>query len=109
MDITATKEMLLRAISELQSKKKGQCLDNIRCFCEENHWDNSKTDELLTPCVNESILRKVVSNGKYSYRDVTCNIKNTHLDDIKVILGDEHTIPVDESRSIPPHFPTGVQ
>ena len=34
-------------------------------FCEENYqWDNSKTEEVLTSSVNDSILRKVVSNGK---------------------------------------------
>ena len=77
MDSTTTKKMLLQAISELQSKKKGQYLDNIRRFGEENYqWGNSKTDELLTSCVNESILRKVVSNGKDSYRVVTYNIKD---------------------------------
>ena len=78
--------MLLQAISGSPSNKTGQYLDNIRCLCEENYqWDNSKTDELLTSCVNEPILRKVVSNGKDSYRVVTHNIKNTPLDDIEVL------------------------
>ena len=101
--------MFLQTISELQSKKKGQYLGNIRRFCEENYqWGNAKTDELLTPCVNESILRKVVSNGKDSYRVVTCNIKNTHSDDIEVIPGDEHIIPVDESSFRPRLSPTDI-
>ena len=111
MDSTTTKKMLLQAISEVQSKKKGQYLDNIRHFCEENYeWDNSKTDELLTSCVNESILRKVVSNGKDSYRVMTHNIKNTQLDDIEVLLGDQHIVPVDddESRSISPLAPIDI-
>ena len=96
IDISTANKVLLQAISELQSKKKGQYLNNIRRFCKEYyHWDNSKTDELLTSCVNESILWKVVSNGKDSYRVVTCNIKNTHFDDIEVIPGHEHIIPVD--------------
>ena len=41
-----------------------------------------------------------ISNGNDSYRVVTCNIKSTHLDDIQVLPGDEHIIPVDESSSI---------
>ena len=69
MDIIITKKILLQAISELQSKKKGQHLDNIRHFFEENYqWFNSKTDEFLTSCINVSILRKVVTNGKDSYK-----------------------------------------
>ena len=87
--------MLLQAISELQSKKKWQYLENITRFCEENYqWNNSKTDELLMLCVNESILQKVVSNVKDSYRVVTYNIKNTQLDDIEVLPGDHHILPV---------------
>ena len=106
MDSTTTKKMLLQAISKLQSKKKGQYLDNIRRFCEENYqWGNSKTDELLTSCVNESILRKVVSNGKDSYRVVTYNIKNTQLDNIEVLPGDQHLVPVHENSSISPLSP----
>ena len=81
-------------------------------FCEENYQcDSSKTDELLTSCINESILRKVVSNGKdsySSYRVVKCNIKNTRLDDIEFIPGDEHIIPVGESSSIPPLSLIGI-
>ena len=34
MDITTTNKMLLQVISDIQSKNKGQCLDNIRYFCE---------------------------------------------------------------------------
>ena len=108
IDITTTKKMLLQAISELQSKRR-QYLDNIRRFHEENYqWDNSKTDEFLTSCANESILRKAVSNGKDSYRVVTCSIKNTQLDGIEVLPGDEHIIPVDKSSSISPLLPIGV-
>ena len=106
MDITITKKMLLQAISELQSKKKGQYLDNIRHFCEENYqWNNSKTDELLTSCVNRSILQKVVSNGKDSYRVVIYSIKNTQLNDIEVLSGDEHIIAANEGSSISPRSP----
>ena len=101
MNSTTTKKMLLQAISELQSKEKEQYLDNIRRFCEENYrWNNSKTDELLTLCVNESILQKVVSNVKDSYRVVTYNIKNTQLDNIEVLPGDHHILPVYDSSSI---------
>ena len=103
MDNTTTQKMLLQAISELQSKNKGQSLDNIRRFCEENdQCDNSKTDWLLTSCANESILQKVVSNGKDSYWVVTRNIKNTHLDDTEVSPSDEHIIPAAESNYVPP-------
>ena len=109
MDIIITRKMLLQAISELQSKKKGQHLDNIRHFFEENYQRfNSKTDEFLTSCVNVSILRKVVGNGKDSYRVVTCTIKNTHLDDIEVTQGDEHIILADETSSLPPLLPIDV-
>ena len=53
MDITGINKILLQAINELLSKKKGQYLDNIRRFFEENYLcDNSKTDELLTYYVN---------------------------------------------------------
>ena len=110
MDSTTTKKILLQAISELQSKKKGQHLDNIKRFCGENYqWNNSKTDELLTSsCVNESILRKVVSNGEDSYRFVTYSIKTSQLDDIEVLPGDQHIVPVDESSSISPLSPIDI-
>ena len=109
MDSTTTKKMVPQAISELQSKKKGQHLGNIRRFCEENYqWGNSKTDKLLTSCVNESILRKVVGNGKDSCRVVTYNIKNTQLDDIEILPGDQHIVPVDESSSISPLSPIDI-
>ena len=109
MDSTMTKKMVPQAISELQSKKKGQHLGNIRRFCEENYqWGNSKTDKLLTSCINESILRKVVGNGKDSYRVVTYNIKNTQLDDIEILPGDQHIVPVDESSSISPLSPIDI-
>ena len=53
MDINGINKILLQAINELLSKKKGQYLDNIRRFFEENYLcDNSKTDELLTYYVN---------------------------------------------------------
>ena len=88
------------------NKNKGQSLDNIRRFCAEYYqWNNSKTDELLTSCVNGSILRKVVSNGKGSYRDVTYNTENTQLNDIEVLLGDEYIMPVNEISSISPLSP----
>ena len=48
----------------------------------------------------------MVSNGKDSYRVVT--YKNTQLDGIEVLPGDEHIIPVDESSSIPPHTPIDI-
>ena len=109
MGIITTKKMLLQAIIELQSKKKGQYLDNIGCFCEENNkWDNSKTDELLTSCVNESILQKAVSIGKDSYRVAICYIKNTHLNDIEVLPDDEYIIPVVESSSAQPLSPIDI-
>ena len=41
---------------------------------------------------NESILRKVVSNGKDSYRVATHIIKSTQLDNIKVLPDHEHII-----------------
>ena len=85
--------MLIQAISELQSKKKGHYMGNIRRFCEENYeWDNSKTDELLTSYAKESILWKVVSNGNDSYRIMTHNTKSTQLDDIEVLPGDKYII-----------------
>ena len=92
------KEDASKGNRELQSTGKGQYLDNIRHFCEENYqWGKSKNDELLTSCVNEFILRKVVSNGRDSYRIVACSIKNTQLDGIEVVPGDQHIVPVDES------------
>ena len=98
MDINTTKKILLQAISELQSKRKGQYLG--KAFLWENYqWDNFNIDELLTCCINESILRKVVSNEKDFYSLVTYSIKNTQLDDIEVLPGDEHIIPAGESSS----------
>ena len=49
-----------------------------------------------------SILRKVVSKRKDSYRVVTYSIKNNDLDDIEVLPSDKHLIPVVESSSGPP-------
>ena len=80
------------------SNKTGKYLDNIWHFCEEHyHWDNSKTDKLLTSCVNVFVLRKVVGNGKDSDRVVRHSIKNTTLDDMEVLSGDKHITPVMES------------
>ena len=88
------------------NKNKGQSLDNIRRFCAEYYQrNNSKTDELLSSCVNGSLLRKVVSNGKGSYRVVTYNTENTQLNDIEVLLGDEYIMPVNEISSISPLSP----
>ena len=50
----------------------------------------------------------MVNDGKDSYRVVTCNIKNTQLDDVEVLPGDPHIIPVDESSSIPPFSPIDI-
>ena len=73
----------------------------MRHFCGENYlWGNTRIDEIVTSCVNESILRKVVSNEKDSFRLVTSNIKKTQLDNIKVLPGDEHIMPLSDSSSI---------
>ena len=50
----------------------------------------------------------MVSNGKDSFTVVTYNIKNTELDEIEVLPGDEHVIPVNESSSISPFSPTDL-
>ena len=41
----------------------------------------------------------MVSNEKDFYRVVTYSIKNTQLDDIEILPGDEHIIPAGESSS----------
>ena len=50
----------------------------------------------------------MVSNGKDSFTVVTYNIKNTQLDEIEVLPGDEHVIPVNESSSISLFSPTDL-
>ena len=47
----------------------------------------------------------MVSNGKDSYTVVTYSIRNTQLDEIEILPGDEHVIPVNESSSISPFSP----
>ena len=90
------------------SSNQGVTIKKIRtipgqheAFCGENYlWGNTRIDEIVTSCVNESILRKVVSNEKDSFRLVTSNIKKTQLDNIKVLPGDEHIMPLSDSSSI---------
>lgn len=76
-------------------------MKNIRRFCEENYqWSKTETDKLLTSCVNESILRKGVSNGKDPSRVIKQNMATTHLDVIDVSPIDHQIIPVSGNSSV---------
>ena len=66
--------MIVDAISELKSMRKGQFAENIEELMSKNHqWDTDKTRVELEKAVSDKLLKKFRVNDRFSYRLIKDN------------------------------------